>query len=104
MIMTMMITIELHTSVISASFLFSIGPLSSSTSPITCNEYFDHHLIIMIILIIVINHPDDLDHDHDCDHIHHDHLHLLHLCKVVDKKDIDTFSSVLEITTSVLKA
>ena len=78
----------------------------------------------MIAIIITINIP-HLHHDHHHDyhhdhphllhlhqdnhqehhHDHHDdHPHLLHLSKVVDEKDVDAFSSVLEIPTRVLEA
>ena len=60
--------------------------------------------MIMIIFFDDYHHSDN----HDCDHHYYhrldDHSHLLHLGKVIDKKDIDAFSSVLEITTRVLEA
>ena len=35
---------------------------------------------------------------------HLDHPHLLHLSKVIDEKDVDALSRVLEITSCVLQA
>ena len=74
-----------------------------------CDHHYDHPDLLHL-------HHDDypdllhLHHDYHQDNQQaspkhqHDHPHLLHLSKVVDEKDVDAFSSVLEVPTRVLEA